>query len=427
MTVKINSLELENVKRVKAVTLEPSANGLTIIGGKNRQGKTSVLDAITWALGGDKFKPSEPHREGSAVPAHLKVTLSNGVVVERKGAASALKVLDPSGNKAGQQLLNEFIDAFALDLPRFLGSTAKEKASTVLKVIGVGDALYELEAKEAKLYSERTNVGQLRDQKQAAADEMESYPDAPAEAVSATELIQQQQAILAKNGENQRMRENCSELEREERSLAVDIVKAEEALQNLKATYDSTRNRLHTAKKSAEQLTDESTAAIEESLAAIDATNQKVRVNQARALVEDEATEYKAKYTALTTDIEAVRSEKLALLDGAELPLPGLSVEDSELTYNGMRWDGLSGSEQLKVATAIVRKLNPNCGFVLMDKLEQMDTDTLSEFGAWLESEGLQVIATRVSTGSECSIVIEDGYAVETATEPAATYTKGQF
>ena len=42
-SIKINSLELENVKRVKAVKLEPTANGLTVVGGKNNQGKTSVL------------------------------------------------------------------------------------------------------------------------------------------------------------------------------------------------------------------------------------------------------------------------------------------------------------------------------------------------------------------------------------------------
>ena len=84
----------------------------------------------------------------------------------------------------------------------------------------------------------------------------------------------------------------------------------------------------------------------------------------------------------------------------------------------------MSGSEQLKVATAIVRKLNPECGFVLMDKLEQMDAKTLAEFGAWLEQEGLQVIATRVSTGGECSIIIEDGYIKpeETKTWKAGTF-----
>ena len=69
----------------------------------------------------------------------------------------------------------------------------------------------------------------------------------------------------------------------------------------------------------------------------------------------------------------------------------------------------MSASEQLKVATAIVRKLKPECGFVLIDKLEQMDKDTLIEFGLWLEDNELQAIATRVSTGDECSIIIEDG------------------
>jgi hypothetical protein len=83
----------------------------------------------------------------------------------------------------------------------------------------------------------------------------------------------------------------------------------------------------------------------------------------------------------------------------------------------------MSGAEQLIVSTAIVRKLNPECGFVLMDKLEQMDMDTLKEFGAWLENEGLQVIATRVSTGEECSIVIEDGTGIMEAPIPKKEFT----
>ncbi len=69
----------------------------------------------------------------------------------------------------------------------------------------------------------------------------------------------------------------------------------------------------------------------------------------------------------------------------------------------------MSGSQQLQVATAIVRKLKPDCGFVLIDKLEQMDQVTLMEFGAWLEQEGLQAIATRVSTGKSVQSSF-DGY-----------------
>ena len=139
--IKITNLELENIKRIKAVQLTPSESGLTVIGGNNGQGKTSVLDGIAWALGGDKFKPSQPQRDGSVIPPHLRVTLSNGLIVERKGDRGTLKITDPNGGKGGQQLLNEFIGQLALDLPKFMQATSKEKAQTLLRIIGVGDKL----------------------------------------------------------------------------------------------------------------------------------------------------------------------------------------------------------------------------------------------------------------------------------------------
>ena len=161
---------------------------------------------------------------------------------------------------------------------------------------------------------------------------------------------------------------------------------------------------------------------IEANIADIEEINRKVNENMRVAAAEDEAEHYKAEYNKLTVKIEDVRKQKYDLLNNASLPLPGLSVDNGELTYNGHKWDALSGSEQLRVATAIVRKLNPECGFVLLDKLEQMDIDTLNEFGEWLEAEGLQAIATRVSTGSECSIIIEDGY-VKSEEQPVSETT----
>lgn len=77
MPMKINKLEIENVKRVKAVKIEPNQNGLTIIGGKNNQGKTSVLDSIAWALGGERYKPSQSTREGSLIPPNLHIVMNN--------------------------------------------------------------------------------------------------------------------------------------------------------------------------------------------------------------------------------------------------------------------------------------------------------------------------------------------------------------
>lgn len=417
MSVKINSLEFENVKRIKAVKLEPTKDGLTVIGGRNGQGKTSVLDAIAWALGGDKFKPSEPKRDGSVIEPHLKITLNNGIVVERSGKNSSLKVIDPSGNKGGQALLNKFISQFALNLPKFMNANGKEKADTLLQIIGVGNKLYELETEEEKIYNQRHAIGQIADQKKKFAKEMPEYNDVPNELVSASELIKQQQDILTRNGQNEEKRKRLRFIENE-------LNNAQIAYDNAKKRLDELLSDVEIARKSAEDLVDESTAELEKNIADIDEINRKVRANLDKEKAEDDAKLYSKQYEELSNKIEDIRKSKYDLLNNAELPLKGLSVENKELTYNGFKWDNMSGSEQLKVATAIIRKLNPECGFVLLDKLEQMDTQTLKEFSTWLEGEGLQAIATRVSSGDECSIIIEDGYIKPTVMDENKTSWK---
>lgn len=419
-SVKINSLEIENVKRIKAVKIKPTQSGLTVIGGNNKQGKTSVIDSIAWALGGDKHRPSNPAREGSTIPPILHIELSNGLIVERKGKNSDLKVTDPNGQKGGQQLLNSFIEQLALDLPKFMESSDKEKANTLLKIIGVGDELYALEEKEKKLYQERLAIGRIADQKAKHAKEQVFYDDAPSELVSASELIRQQQEILARNGENQKKRQNVSKYENDLESSEQKISNLENQIAALKTQLENEQNEheqilqdLQIAKTDALSLVDESTEELERSINNIEEINRKVRANMDKEKAEEDAKAEKAKYDDLTAEIEEIRDKKIALLKGADLPLPELLVEDNALTYKGQKWDNMSGSEQLKVATAIVRKLNPQCGFVLIDKLEQMDINTMNEFGRWLEKEGLQAIATRVSTGDECSIIIEDGYVSE--------------
>lgn len=398
MSVKINELQIENVKRIKAVKLEPTANGLTIVGGRNNQGKTSVLDSIAWALGGDRFKPSQANREGSVVQPYLKITLSNGIVVERTGKNSSLKVIDSNGNKGGQQLLNEFIESFALNLPKFLQATANEKANTLLQIIGVGDKLAELELAENEKYNQRHTIGQIAQQKKKYAEEMVHYDDVPSEPVSASELIQQQQKILFTNAQNQKKREHLKELKEKKSTL-------ENALAQVNAD-------LELAELSVKDLVDRSTTELEENIEQIDKLNIKIRSNLDKEKAEETAHDFQTQYDTLTNELEQIRSDKKKLLDNADLPLPELSVVNGEITYKGMKWDNMSGSEQLRVSTAIIRKLNPECGFVLVDKLEQMDNETLQEFAQWLESEELQVIATRVGTGDECSIIIEDGYGI---------------
>lgn len=432
MSVTITALEAENVKRIKAVALTPAPTGLTLVGGNNNQGKTSVLDALAWALGGDRFRPNAAQRDGAVAPAHLKVTLSNGVIVERKGKNSTLTVTDPTGRRSGQQLLNAFIEPLALDLPRFMEASDKEKADILLRIIGIGTELHVRDLEIKSLYDKRTFTGQLAQQKKHFAEELIYYPEAPEEPVSASDLIHQQQEILARNGENQRKRNQLVQLtdllERQKKVVA-DL---EFQLSTEKQRLTTMQADVKIAQTSAENLQDESTAELEASIRSIEETNQKVRANLEKARAEDEAAQYASDYDMLTEAITQKRADRMALLNGADLPLPELSVEDGALTYKGKHWRDMSGSDQLRVAAAIVRRLNPDCGFVLLDKLEQMDMTTLTEFGRWLEAEHLQAIATRVSTGSECQIIIEDGMVKDA--EPPVTekpqprsWTKGAF
>ena len=426
-SVKINSLEIENVKRVRAVKIVPTLNGLTVLGGRNNQGKTSILDSIAWVLGGNRFRPSNPQREGSVIPPTLKVTLNNGIVVERKGKNNDLKVTDPSGQKAGQQLLDSFVEQLALDLPKFMASSGKEKAQTLLKIIGVDEQLAKLNYEETSKFNERQAVGRIADQKTKFAKEMPYFEEVPKELVSVSEMIRQQQEILARNGENQRKRENLHRLEEKMQQI-------NEQMEALLKQQTQVQNDLQIARMDAVDLHDESTAELERNISEIEEINRKVRANLDKEKAEEDAKQYENQYMALTNDIEKIRKQKNDLLASADLPLDELSVEDGELIYKGQKWDGMSGADQMKVSTAIIRKLNPQCGFVLLDKLEQMDVETMQEFNHWLEAEGLQAIATRVSTGGECSLIIEDGYVVgadagpeEEPVQSTPTWKAGDF
>ena len=57
--MKIVELQAENVKRLKAVEITPDGT-MQVIGGRNAQGKSSVLDAIWLALGGGKASKETP-------------------------------------------------------------------------------------------------------------------------------------------------------------------------------------------------------------------------------------------------------------------------------------------------------------------------------------------------------------------------------
>lgn len=413
--IKITSFEIENVKRVRAVSMEPNAEGLTVIGGRNGQGKTSVLDAIAYALGGEKYRPSDYQNHEGMNPGSINVTLSNGLKVVRSGKNAALKVIDPSGAKAGQKLLDSFIEELALDLPKFMQMSDAQKGKVLLHTLGIEEQLDELDRREKKAYDERTIQNRDADRKQKYADELPEYPEAPDEPLSASDMSARLTEALKVNAAHAEARKHIEWLEMQVRQgyeacnqLQDRLAQLTADLERQKAATEDLRQQLQKAQETPIE-EDVDTASLQAELENIDAVNAKVRTNMEKAKALDVAREAKDLAVILDHKVREIREERDALLQSVQMPLPGLSVEQGTLVYNGEKWDCMSSMEQFRVAVAVCRQLKPECGFVLLDRLEAFDLHQLAEFNAWLKEQGMQAIATRVSEGGECSIIIEDG------------------
>lgn len=419
MSVKITSFEVENVKRVRAIALDCSGKALTVIGGENGQGKTSTLDGIMWTLGGDRFRPSTPLREGAEKLA-TRIELDNGITVERTGVNGTLKVTSADGKKAGQQLLNEFVSTFALDLPKFMNSTAGEKATMLLDTFpGLGAELNKLNLEAKRIYDERHAQGVICERKKKYAQELPYHQDAPNELLTGSEMTQRLQDQLRQNSDNDRLRREVQSVRVAHGAAAARVKELQRQLAKANEELGELDVKLANAERAATNLQDQDTSAIQRELEQMDAINARIRQNLDKGRAEAEAADLAETYAAMTKALEDVRAQRIKLLAGVTMPLPELEVdEEGQLLYRARRWDGMSGAEQLRVAVAICAAIKPACGFVLLDGLERMDVKQLREFAAWLAERDLQAIGTRVGSGSECSIVIEDGAAV--GAEPPA-------
>ena len=197
----------------------------------------------------------------------------------------------------------------------------------------MGPQLAELEQEEKELYQERLYVGRTADQKEKFAKEQPYYPEAPRDLVSPSELIRQQQEILARNGENQRKRDQAAQLRESVKRAHEEVIRLSELLEAAKQKHLQLVKDLDIAETSAKDLTDQSTEELEANISNIEEINRKVRANLDKEKAEDDAKEYRTKYDNLTKQLEETRDKKNELLTSAELPLPELSVKDGAVSY----------------------------------------------------------------------------------------------
>ena len=374
--VKISALQLENVKRVRAVQLVPYRDGLTVIGGRNGQGKTSVLDAIAYALGGETFRPSQVQNSEGINQATIRVELDNGLVVTRTGKNCSLKITDPTGARSGQRLLDSFVEKLALDLPKFMQSSDREKASIILRTLGIEDRLADIDRREKAAYDRRRDAAVRLDLASKAAQAMPEYPDVPEQPVSMQELLDElaendsRNAVIAQARQAIATANECIASNETSRSLILEQI--EGLRQRIAALDEDDARQRQVIDLNSDAAGQEPSDGqdIRDRLAQAGEVNARVKANADKQAAMERAMELKDEHQRLDEQLETIREERRQLLASVNMPLEGLSVSDGELIYKGQRWDCMATSEQLVVAVSICHAVNPKCGFVLLDRLE---------------------------------------------------------
>ena len=123
-------------------------------------------------------------------------------------------------------------------------------------------------------------------------------------------MIQQQQEILGRNGENARKRQNLVKIENDYQNALANVNRLESMLKEAQEKEQALAQDLDIARKDAQDLIDESTQEIEDSIANIEQINLKVRANLDKDKAEEDAKVYREQYRELDLVIDSIRKQK---------------------------------------------------------------------------------------------------------------------
>jgi energy-coupling factor transporter ATP-binding protein EcfA2 len=401
---KIVRLESTNYKRLKAVEIAPDPDGnLVIVAGKNGQGKTSILDSITAALGGVNGKTTpKPIRDGEE-RAEIILETEDLIVTRRFTASgSTLTVKSPDGAvyPKGQAKLDDLLGKLSLDPLAFTQLDNRTQLKTLLDLVALPFDPVKLEAERAALYEQRTDANRVAKQQQAAVAAFEITPDmADLKPVSVTELLEQIDAAKARQLNYEAdLREQAAAQDRVEK-LKADLKEAEADL--IAADADL-------AKWDGFDVPD--IAALREQIQNAETINEGVRTFTAWMKAGDDWGRTARIAEDLTAKIEAIDKQKRDGLAAAKFPgdLP-LGFDDTGVLLNGIPFKQASGAEQLRASLAMAIALNPKLRVIRIADGSLLDSDNLALVEAAARENDFQVWIEMVGDGDGRGIIIEDG------------------
>lgn len=401
--MKIVKLTAENVKRLRAVEITPDGT-VQVVTGRNAQGKTSVLDAIWYALGGGKASRETvmPIRAGES-KARVALDLGDYTVIRTWTATgSTLTVMNADGAKysSPQAILDSLVGRLSFDPLEFTRLSGRDQREALLGLVDIKEDLDELEVLRAKTYEQRTEVG--RDVRRLG-DVPAIDPDAPITEKSSSEILDRIQiardAAVKIDSSRRAADKAVSDIEHYEKQIAAlheSIAACRDALEKHQEVIDETPQPEDVTELRAE-------------LDEVEDHNRKVREVWRILEQRDEHDRLSAEYDRLTQNLTDMDHAKATLLSEAAFPIDGLGFDESGVTYRDVPFAQASSAEQIRVSLAMAMALNPTLRVIRILDGSLLDSESMQVVTDMAIEHDFQVWIERVDDRSESAVVIEDG------------------
>lgn len=407
--MKIIELQAENVKRLKAVDITPDGT-LQVIGGRNAQGKSSVLDAIWLALGGGKAakETTLPIRDGET---KASVTLDLGdLVVTRSWTqkGTTLKVTSKDGAVYGspQKMLDELVGRLSFDPLEFTRLSAREQRDALLDLVDLDVDVDALDAERADVFAQRTEVGR---QGKAIGD-VQVDDDLP-------ELERSAQDFIARIREAEAQNRRADDAANAYEATTREVEQAEARVDALREQLNEAEGSLYAASQRAEMqlkalgmFAKVDISPLEDELEGVEELNQKIRANNAARKQAEHKADMRQDYEILTKKLAALDEQKATALGSASFPVPGLGFDEQGVTFQGVPFSQASSAEQIRVSVAMAMAMNPKLRVLRIKDGSLLDADAMEALRAQVAENDFQLWLEVVTTSTEGgAVIIEDG------------------
>lgn len=402
--MKILEFRAENLKRLTVVEITPEGN-IVQISGKNGSGKSSVLDAIWFALAGADAIQAEPIRAGTN-KARIRLDLGE-IVVERtfteKGTYLKVTNADGATFQAPQKMLDGLVGALSFDPLAFASMKPTEQIAQVQALTGLdGDAVKMANRSD---YDARAEFNRDAKMARGKADGIEVRDDLPTDSVNVSELVEKLTAVDRGNAEIKaaaEARDSLLERINKGKALIASLEAEAEALYDTAAREPVPTDDLN---RKLEQSTE-----INRNIDARKAWQELTESAEKDEAAADELTKRMAKRTA---DFKADVAK-------ATLPIDGLSLDlERGILFNDVPFEQAANADQIRVSTALAMAMNPKVRVLRIMQGSLLDEDSLALIAAMADKEDYQIWIETVDSTGDIGIMMEDGHVA--GVEPEAS------